>query len=235
MLATRYSARQRNWGDFYLAIRRLKESGLRCQEAAEVLRNLASREPGNLDVQVMIAENLLNLTHSNRGHFNFDQAYANCSEAIDIWESLLDERDSRLKRNYLTNITVAYQLLANLSLLNEEWAAARRAFERGLSHVEELVNLNPDDPISLGLAAATFSLASGAVLKDDGLAAVEQQKRAETYALRSLESLRELFQLEDSGPAARARILEDPSLDALRDRGDFKQLLNSGESLDKAK
>jgi tetratricopeptide (TPR) repeat protein len=178
---------------------------------------LVKEEPSSITYQDGLGHCLFGLSAMEINVRQPAQARDYCGRAAGIYENLV--RDHPDVPGYKDKLARARATRASaIGLLGD--------YGQAIAEVERAVSIAPGDGVTCYNAACCYTNSSVAARRDTKLPATERDRRAESYALRAMELLRQARHGGYFQALARVtNIVQDPDLDPLHDREDFKAFL----------
>jgi hypothetical protein len=188
------------------------------EQAVPLLEELVCDNPGVVEYQERLARAVHNLATSHNNQRHADMAMKVCQRGLPGIERLAREHpDVPLYRN----------LLAGLHIQCGQ-ARAQRGDHRQAAAEAESALATSREPKNWYNAACLYCAAAKAVRQETKTSASERQELAGQYLERAMGLLREAEQADYFKEAYPVKDLKsDPDLDPLRERQDFKQLLQN--------
>jgi serine/threonine protein kinase/tetratricopeptide (TPR) repeat protein len=217
---------------------RRPEAVLVMRQALPIQRQLVIDFPGVPFYRKGLAMNLSNLGLALSALGHTQEAEEQYRQALTLFEQLAAE--SQMMVDHRHGVAGTMVNLAGIELERKDFAAARRWLEDALPHHQAALKANPNHPAGAATAAGEFLDAAAEPSRDAYTAAVffadcarlatqderlaERERRELTtaYGARAVAALRLIV---PKGAEDVAQLKEDPKLDPLRQREDFKTLL----------
>jgi tetratricopeptide (TPR) repeat protein/tRNA A-37 threonylcarbamoyl transferase component Bud32 len=187
------------------------------QKAVEIRQRLAQENPTVTEYQSGLAGSCCNIGNLHRQAGKPEEARRAYRTAIQVCQRSL-EMDKAGRQGYFH-----IELLLSLARAGDHTSA--------VSEARSLEKSARQDGLQLYNLARVYCLAAGAAASDESLDKQEKEKLSEEYALEAIRLLKSAHGAAYFRYAARVtQMIKDPDLSPLRERGDFRQLLEQIEA-----
>ena len=201
-----------NQASFYAEVARPRESESADRQAIAIYSELVQEFPEERDYAVQLASVLSGLGRRKNDAREFSEARAMLEQARSLLRQALDAQPPNPDRRAAMHENLR-QLARSLMGLRDHAAATAR--------IEELVQLGHNPAADSFNAARLFAQCIDQVLEDEQLAEPARRELIDRYAQRAIE----LLQSAVWSGFTRVDLLQDTTFDSIRDRPNFKLLV----------